>query len=543
MEDPGDDELWKYQVEEGELELHWPSWSFALKTGVVNLVTVLGNSNALVRQELKCTVVGDDLTSLIKLEQGWKKFGSAGPRIFVQGTNDFVEKMLKTLSGKVTKSINAMTPNECGKNIRLPGLSDRQELSHKSQGGVTTAGRWTLHSKNKLDIPSNGVKRLLGHIVTPVESGRNVSDRDKALTKLDRIPSGSPDILVHVPSVFTKGNLVARKLTDRELMDAYDIEVPDQKLLMGFKAANHAKSSNAFVKEPPLKVLMAATRASLIVATLLTHLGIDEGESDGSDSENDVSSDDKKSGDADNTDSAKSQTGPDDVAAKNDDAVVDVEKWDRWTVDNFEGDSFGNSALVCKLGTYSPDHVRLFDSFRALLIRRCRRKAFRGLCKHLENKHGDGGHVPFEMPFHKLSRRMKKRRKGEPPVNSSLLPRVAGLERIFGKGLNNVKRTIMVPSWTMKNKSTKMSRKRRFGRSAESINLELIKDVKVGSDAIRRLAGSTWWNWDCGSTLLFWHWPKRYQKSIRDGTPLFVHKGLLRSHFSRQRWPNDPLHK
>ena len=87
----------------------------------------------------------------------------------------------------------------------------------------------------------------------------------------------------------------------------------------------------------------------------------------------------------------------------------------------------------------------------------------------------------------------------------------------------------------MQNKSVKGVRKRRYGKSASAVNLELIRDVKVGSDAVSRLAGSSWWPWDAGSTLLFWRWPKRYQKSIRDGTPLFVHKGLLHAHFSRQQ--------
>ena len=74
----------------------------------------------------------------------------------------------------------------------------------------------------------------------------------------------------------------------------------------------------------------------------------------------------------------------------------------------------------------------------------------------------------------------------------------------------------------MQNKSAKGVRKRRYGKSASEVNLEeLIKDVKVGSDAVSRLAGSSWWTWDAGSTLLFWRWPKQYQKSIRDGTPLF----------------------
>ena len=57
--------------------------------------------------------------------------------------------------------------------------------------------------------------------------------------------------------------------------------------------------------------------------------------------------------------------GPDNVAVKHDNAIVDMEKWDRWSV------------------------VRLFDALRDLLLRQCRHNAFKGLCKYLQAKQGD----------------------------------------------------------------------------------------------------------------------------------------------------------
>ena len=375
--------MWKYQVEEGVLEFvsctdqcivfaeHWPSWSFALTTvGVKNLKTIVGSNSALTRQELKATCVGDSLTSWVKLRQEWENFGAKGPRVFIQGSSQFVEDMLKMIDGRVTKSVSAMTPKSSGGELRLEGLSARREVSHKSQGGVTT-GKWTLHSKFKVELPSNGVKRLLGHIVTPVESGRPLSSDDKAFTKTERIPSGVRNILVHVPSVFTRNNLVARQLTDRELMDAYDIEIPDQKLLKTFQEVNTSKLSRSYVKEAPLKVLMAATRALLFVEPEPDKEGTQEagGVGKGLDSENDASSGIKLPEEVDNTEPSNTQTGPDDIAAKNDDAVVDIIKWDRWSVDNFEGDPRGGMSIVCKAGTYSPAHLRLFDGLRALLLR------------------------------------------------------------------------------------------------------------------------------------------------------------------------------
>ena len=207
---------------------------------------------------------------------------------------------------------------------------------------------------------------------------------------------------MHVPSVFTRKNLVARQLTDRELMDAYDIEIPDQKLLKTLQEVNISKLSRSYAKEAPLKVLMAATRALVLFI---------EPVGKGLDSENDASSGINLPEEVDNMESSNTQTGPDDVAAKNNDAVVDIIKWDRWSVDNFQGDPPGGISLICKAGTYSPAHLRLFDALRALLLRQCRRNAFKGFCKHLKNKHGDGKLVPLEIPFRKLSRRMKTKRR------------------------------------------------------------------------------------------------------------------------------------
>ena len=119
---------------------------------------------------------------------------------------------------------------------------------------------------------------------------------------------------------------------------------------------NTSKLSSSYVKEAPLKVLMAATRALLFVEPEPDNEGTQEvgGVGKGLDSENDASSGIKLPEEVDNTKSSNTQIGPDDIAAKNDDAVVDIIKWDRLSVDNFEGDPRGGMSLVCKAGTYSP---------------------------------------------------------------------------------------------------------------------------------------------------------------------------------------------
>jgi hypothetical protein len=45
--------------------------------------------------------------------------------------------------------------------------------------------------------------------------------------------------------------------------------------------------------------------------------------------------------------------------------------------------------------------------------------------------------------------------------------------------------------------------------------------VSVGLDALRRCANASWFEWLEGSAPIFWNWPVRYQKEVRDGQQHF----------------------
>ena len=46
--------------------------------------------------------------------------------------------------------------------------------------------------------------------------------------------------------------------------------------------------------------------------------------------------------------------------------------------------------------------------------------------------------------------------------------------------------------------------------------------VEAGQDAVRRSANASWFEWLEGSAPLFWNWPERYQREVRDGQPHFM---------------------
>jgi hypothetical protein len=52
---------------------------------------------------------------------------------------------------------------------------------------------------------------------------------------------------------------------------------------------------------------------------------------------------------------------------------------------------------------------------------------------------------------------------------------------------------------------------------------ELLRDAEVGCDAIGRFANADWWNWNMGSTLIFWHWAEGDSRRFaRDGMEVYI---------------------
>jgi hypothetical protein len=47
-------------------------------------------------------------------------------------------------------------------------------------------------------------------------------------------------------------------------------------------------------------------------------------------------------------------------------------------------------------------------------------------------------------------------------------------------------------------------------------------DCEVGVDALRRACGTSWWEWELGSTPFHWRWPHFHQLTIRDGLEVYA---------------------
>jgi len=210
-----------------------------------------------------------------------------------------------------------------------------------------------------------------------------------AIEGVDLVPAGRKRLKVLSPLVFTQDDLVLRDMLPSELMDAYDVKVIVQDALKEASRVHSVPLSLAFVLEAPGKLLTAVGQAAL--KGLLNPSPV---EMETKNDEANLAPDEAcipifsvaaKSLDTLVFDSVtidpvakEVSTEPDVKAAKEDDAAVNFEVWDKRSVENFNETEANRGALVCIKGTYCKEtHGRLFGAFRVLLLRHYRRNLMR----------------------------------------------------------------------------------------------------------------------------------------------------------------------
>jgi hypothetical protein len=66
-------------------------------------------------------------------------------------------------------------------------------------------------------------------------------------------------------------------------------------------------------------------------------------------------------------------------------------------------------------------------------------------------------------------------------------------------------------------------------------------DRAAVADVVTRVANASYWDWDGGSTLIFWRWPKEFRLRARDGVPVFINSETLPMYRKHQPKPKDPV--
>jgi len=180
---------------------------------------------------------------------------------------------------------------------------------------------------------------------------------------VDLVPAGRKRLKVLSPSVFTQDDLVLRDMLPCELIDAYDVKVTVQDALREASRVHSVPLSMTFVSEAPGKLLTAVGQAVLKgllnPAAAETETKNDEANLAPDEARRPIFSVAAKALDTQDLDIATVEpiakevlSKPDVKAAKEDDAAVNFEVWDKQSVENFNETTTSRGALVCIEGMH-----------------------------------------------------------------------------------------------------------------------------------------------------------------------------------------------
>lgn len=517
----------------------WPSWAFALDgLGFSSILTSAYFPSLSSKEEFKSTSLGCSLINNASIEDWLDQKGDLGI-LFIQGDQSFLSDMYHRLD----KFDDLRVVFGCSD----PDFwtADGWRESHSACGGVTS-GEWTFYCQNIVLSPDRlpSIDRSLRHVLRTTEGQSSASALSKAAGLLygpnNRIAWNERLPKVRAHSVYHKDSLVDRLITEDELLDIYDLELEVQSDLNKYWKGSRSKSTRSYISQIPIKVLRSI--GSRVITGLCLDLTPDTGVASDAPSAdatlkmrnssangNSDSSLDSLSYDSDEQSvAAELRLGYDDddasamasdKAAKEDDAEAVSQDWDEWIVSNFHHPSIPQP-LICT-GSYSHEsHQPFFDGLRKLLMRRYKRNFLHSFLRYMRGEYFVGKLCSINL--HDLIR-----------------TRQYTTGKAINLNMSNLPKCFRVAKWATHRLPT--SSRQRKAQTKVTVDQEMAKDLDIGRDAVSWAANSSWWSWDSGSTLFFWHWPRWSKSAVRDGIKLFVDWDLMPSFWKRQDWPDNPL--
>ena len=231
------------------------SWSFALDgMNCDNIFTMCSFITDKVKLEFIATTLGPTLV------KDWdcltRTLQSLGPPVvFLQESLEFIKTQFKRIDELSCIAGVALVPEGKNEMRRKEGWSWSPQTNHAEMGGLTD-GRWDMLSSHSLDLGLTLLRRTLGMILQPVQSGKQMQTKYEledavqkgSLTGEELVSRGSQQVYVLLPSVFTGKDLVLRKLNPTELMDVYNLDVVVQSALMDLAKERQWHPSLSFIK-------------------------------------------------------------------------------------------------------------------------------------------------------------------------------------------------------------------------------------------------------------------------------------------------------
>lgn len=535
----------------------WPSWSFILESlGGNNISTCCSKLSLREREEVMMSGLKSPLVPQHRLKRLLEEKPARDRWMWIQGSRSFVLEAIKLAQFYHFTNYTCVIVEDKRVKGHLPpvnGVSWKQ-LSHGRLGGLTQGSFRVLSStdpSSKLLYEPCPVRPTLKHILKSTEDGLPFTDNERVnlvnqegyLTGNMRVKPRQKSVKVIAPNCFLRQDC-RRNLSDTELMDVYDVDVSVQKKLCALAVQRNRSPSKTFVDQVPGKILYR-------LAIVVLGAGADDSASGpitsipAAISGKDLNSytqvkgsvneklnrkrsiekaycasilengPEKLSTDVPSVDSSPSSVpDPNQKAAKNDDAKANEGEW--------------NERLGRMLSEeYDPKkHDNLFEKFRNFNLNWYCRKVRRSFVAYLKATYGDDW---YELANKGSSSRSSGKRKRNEMEEED--------DKNGGQESNANQERSDLDDWKVEKEEGKAKL-----CPQDKLRKDLLKDLRVGRDAIRRACSASWWEWDGGSTLFFWRWPKEYRKDVRDGLEVCV-EGQLPEFWARQRWPEDPLER
>ena len=376
-------------------------------------------------------------------------------------------------------------------------------VSHAQMGGITL-GRFRIAMPKAASYSNvtrgSMVRRTLKHVLDHTLRGFPQGEAEEYNKKRklgeerqcdgeSRVLPGMRQVVVSTHCVTQKSIQIKRYLSLKEILDVYDVQLELQSAIENLERQEQSQILDKIVKAVPEKVVYP-----LVKEVIQSCLEKAEGEVD----------EPMKWLREMQEDPNKEQ------AVKNDNAAIETEQWDRFTLrtydsvyqvnqlkrmENFRREWKREKNLepkICKGLDLTQSHCRIFDWLRERMLMHYRRSVTLSFISYLRDNYDE------------LLR--CKPRDGRADIR-----------------------------WLVENlqeENKKTSRKRQDW-------LDRLKtDLEQGIQAITLVSRASYWDWDGGSCLLFWRWPDEFVEEARNGTKPFI-TGKLPRFRSGQRWPKD----
>ena len=493
----------------------WPSFTLVLQSLGFEVTTFC--SDIILDDELIMRKLFPILPKLMKNFEVYLQNSRSNTIVWIQGSEHFVLSTLPCVRSKF-EHIILLHPKSGRRSISsdIDRMFNQGDLSHSTVGGITL-GRWKFFVPKAIPIGpiimKSLVPRQLKHILDHTKKGipygnatlntrkRKIGE-SKVYSEKDKIIPGTNKVIVVTHCVMQMVTpKIKRLLSPKELLDVYDVQTLHQNVIVDFKPKSLDCVTDVISKSAPEKIIYRIVDE---VSKNMDSLIMNDAQDIRTNAKTYLVAKDLEWMKEDENEKLN-----DEKAARNDDAAIETDQWNWYLIRSYNP-TFQLNMLsrtldinetwklrrntqpkICFTSTPSKQHIHLFDELRKLCSIRFMRNVFRSFSSYM--------HLKYTKALYIKATCIYQTKKGNKRSNQ--------LRKLF---------------------------------NSQYLGSEFVQDFCVGSEAVRRACGSTFWDWDQGSSLFFWRWPIPFTEEARDGTKIFIN-GKLPRYKLGQRWPKDPI--